>query len=234
MNDEAALWKARANQHWLREGDNNTKYFHSIANGRRRANEIGVVSDDGRVYQSEEDKKNYFSQYFKHLYTPETSAPLSFGDWSGLFTTRRVSDQMGRSLSEKFSADEIKTAVFQLGSDKAPGPDGFLLRFYQIFWEAIKGDLLNVFQELYEDRISTSPIDYSFICLIPKRKGAARANEFRPISLINGLQKIISKVLANRLAIGMGELVSPSQSAFLKGRNITDAFVGVRSNWMGV
>ncbi|XP_020102988.1 uncharacterized protein LOC109720350 [Ananas comosus] len=75
--------------------------------------------------------------------------------------------------------------------------------------------------------MSTTPFDYSFICLIPKKEGVERVNDFRSISLINGIQKIISKVLINRIAAAMNELISPSQSAFLKGRNITDAYVTI-------
>lgn len=60
LNDEASLWRTRANQQLLHEGDCNTKYFHSIANGRRRANGIGVVAESGHVYQSEDHKKEYF------------------------------------------------------------------------------------------------------------------------------------------------------------------------------
>lgn len=81
---------------------------------------------------------------------------------------------------------------------------------------------------MFEGKLSTDPIDYTYICLIPKKEGAKQASEFRPISLLNGIQKIISKVSANRLETVMSDLVSPSQSAFLKGRNITDAFVTAR------
>ncbi len=71
---------------------------------------------------------------------------------------------------------------------------------------------------------NTGHIDYTYVCLIPKKEGASRANDFRPISLLNGLQKIISKVLANRLSPVLHKLISHNQSAFLKGRSILDAF----------
>lgn len=139
LDDEASLWRTRAKQHWLRGGDNNTKFYHSIANGRRRANMIGVLNDNGRLYQSEDDKKDHFYQYFKERYSTEATAPHTFGDWSMLFSSNRVSESLRRRLSEKFSVEEIKEAVFQLGRDKALGPDGFPLSFYQTFWEMIKG-----------------------------------------------------------------------------------------------
>lgn len=60
-------------------------------------------------------------------------------------------------LTEKLCIDEIKEVVFQFSSDKALGLDEFSLRFYQIFWDTIKEDFLNLFQELYEGKVSTTP-----------------------------------------------------------------------------
>lgn len=68
-------------------------------------------------------------------------------------------------------------------------------------------------------------MDYSYICLIHRREGAKSASDFRPINLINEVQKIISKVLANRLEGVMKEIISPVQATFLKGRSILDSFV---------
>ena len=52
---------------------------------------------------------------------------------------------------------------------------------------------------------------------MPKISRARRVGEFRPISLINGTLKIISKVLAVRLKQKIGDLIESSQSAFLTG-----------------
>jgi hypothetical protein len=47
--------------------------------------------------------------------------------------------------------------------------------------------------------------------------------DFQPISLIGGMYKIISKVLANRFKSVLGKIVSHSQNAFIKGRQILDS-----------
>ena len=62
----------------------------------------------------------------------------------------------------------------------------------------------------------------SFIALIPKVTDAKFVNDFRPISLIGCVYKVISKVLANRLAPVISDLVSETQSAFVANRQILD------------
>ena len=61
----------------------------------------------------------------------------------------------------------------------------------------------------------------TFLALIPKKSRAVECKYFRPISLITGIYKIISKVLANRLKSVL-EKVSDSQNAFVGGRHTVD------------
>jgi mannosylglycoprotein endo-beta-mannosidase len=65
--------------------------------------------------------------------------------------------------------------------------------------------------------------------LIPKKEGAEEVSDFRPISLIHTIAKIIAKLLALRLAPFMNELVSNAQSAFIKKRSIHDNFLYVKN-----
>ena len=63
----------------------------------------------------------------------------------------------------------------------------------------------------------------SFICLIPKVRDPSKLEQYRPISLVGALYKIISKVLASRLKKVLPAIVDESQSAFLKNRGILDS-----------
>lgn len=156
--------ETRAKQHWLREGDGNTKFFHSTANGRRNANGIGTIEEYGVVFQTDGEKKNYFFRKFMQLFTSDEMAPSSFGDWSGLFNSNRVTTAHLALLTGPFSTNEIKKAVFQLRRDKVPGPDGFPLSFYQTFWDTLKEDITSIFQEMSEETLSTGPFDYALLC----------------------------------------------------------------------
>ncbi|GKB06175.1 RNA-directed DNA polymerase, eukaryota, reverse transcriptase zinc-binding domain protein [Tanacetum coccineum] len=62
----------------------------------------------------------------------------------------------------------------------------------------------------------------SFIALIPKTRDANMVKDFRPISLIGSMYKIIAKILANRLVLVLGDLVNEVQSAFIADRQILD------------
>lgn len=115
-------------------------------------------------------------------------------------------------------------------SDKAPGPDGFTGAFFKDCWEIIKGDIMNAvnhFSSLHTSNLHW--LNSANIALIPKKDEAECISDFRPISLIHAIAKIIAKVMASRLAPHMQNLVSNTQSAFIKKRSIHDNFTYVRS-----
>ncbi|GJS75041.1 RNA-directed DNA polymerase, eukaryota [Tanacetum coccineum] len=68
-------------------------------------------------------------------------------------------------------------------------------------------------------------VNASFIALIPKMQDAKVAKDYRPISLISSLYKIIAKILANRLVVVLGDLVSEVQSAFIANRQILEGLI---------
>ena len=66
-------------------------------------------------------------------------------------------------------------------------------------------------------------LNSTFLVLVPKKGGAEDLRDYRPISLVGGLYKILAKVLANRLKKVVSKVVSSSQNAFVEGRQILDA-----------
>ena len=59
--------------------------------------------------------------------------------------------------------------------------------------------------------------------LIPKKQNVEDFKDLRPISLVRGLYKILTKVLANMIKRVIGKIISQSQYAFVEGRQILDA-----------
>lgn len=61
-------------------------------------------------------------------------------------------------------------------------------------------------------------LDAFFLSLIPKKNNALNIKDFRPISLVGSVYKLLSKVLANRLRWVIDKLISESQNSFVGGR----------------
>ena len=67
-----------------------------------------------------------------------------------------------------------------------------------------------MFEEHYSQNVVFRNLNATFLVLIPKKEGASDVQDFKPISLVGSLYKIIAKVLANRLKRVMGKVVSNS------------------------
>jgi len=63
-------------------------------------------------------------------------------------------------------------------------------------------------------------INTTFIALIPKVENPQKLNDFRLISLVGTMYKILAKVLANRLRLVVGKVISETQTTFVKDRHI--------------
>lgn len=111
-------------------------------------------------------------------------------------------------LEARFSEEEIKEAIFSIDDDKSPSPNGFSSLFYQECWEIVKEDLMEVFNEFYERGTLNKSTNATFIVLVPKKEEVKEFSNFRPISLVSSLYKIIAKVLSMRLRSMMEGLVS--------------------------
>ena len=120
-------------------------------------------------------------------------------------------------LDRKFDLEEIREAVWECEGNKNPGPDGFNFTFIKRFWDLLKGDIWRVLNEFYDNGRLSKGVNSSFIALIPKVESPIGLNDFRPISLVGCIYKIIAKVLAARLRNVMHYLIEENQSAFVGG-----------------
>ncbi|GAU23363.1 hypothetical protein TSUD_334100 [Trifolium subterraneum] len=129
------------------------------------------------------------------------------------------------SLITPFSEAEVKSAVWDCDSFKSPGPDGINFGFFKDLWAEFKGDVMRFISEFHRNGKLTKGINSTFIALIWKVDSPQRLNDFRPISLVGSLYKILAKVLANRLRRVIGSVISESQTAFVKDRQILDGIL---------
>ncbi|KAL0011169.1 hypothetical protein SO802_006277 [Lithocarpus litseifolius] len=200
--------------------ETNTKFFHSKATQRRKKNHIsGIQNAHGQWVEELEEVVEVASDYFDNLFRPGVADQM---EECLNAVPNKVIDNMQEVLLGEFTAEEVKEALFQMGPTKAPGPDGMNALFYQKFWHIVGDDVVSAILDFLNNGNMLPEINHTNIVLIPKVKNPQKMSEFRPISLCNVIYKIISKVLVDRLKQVLPDIISPTQSAFVPGRLITD------------
>ncbi|XP_042045568.1 uncharacterized protein LOC121791808 [Salvia splendens] len=126
------------------------------------------------------------------------------------------------SLATSPNEEEIKRAVWSISADSTPGTDGFTASFYHSCWDIIGRDVGDAVIQFFNGAFLPRTITATMIVLLPKKDNPASWSDYRPISLCNVSNKIITNVLASRLAPVLPKVISPNQSGFIKGRLLND------------
>ena len=127
-----------------------------------------------------------------------------------------IGSEEAARLEESFSEEEIWTVISGLYSDKAHRPDGFPIAFWIFSWDFVKKEVLGFFKEFHEQCRFVKNLNVTFLVLIPKKQTVEDFKDLRPIRLVGGLYKIMTKVLANRIKRVLDKVISKSQNAFVK------------------
>ncbi|GJV99434.1 RNA-directed DNA polymerase, eukaryota [Tanacetum coccineum] len=185
--------------------------------------EMLEVSQKAKVQWAIEGDEN--SKYFHGILNKKKAnlairGILRDGEW--LSDPNQVKAEFLNHFSNRVSYDEIKKAVWECGLNKSPGPDGFSFDLFRKYWKLIDVDVVAAVQEFFVTSKFPRGCNSLFIALILKVQDAKVVKDFRPISLIGSMYKIIAKVLANRLSIVIPNLISEVQSAFVSNRQILD------------
>jgi hypothetical protein len=125
-------------------------------------------------------------------------------------------------LIQPFFLEEIEDVINDCDGNKSPGPDGFNFNFVKAFWSVMKVEMRILFHQFHGNATLPKSFSSYFVAIIPKVNSPLSLGEYRPISLLGCLYKIVAKVLAKRLSKVMNSLVASTQSAFLKERYLVD------------
>eukprot|EP00253_Pinus_taeda_P031529 PITA_31529 len=139
-----------------------------------------------------------------------------------------ISARRNQFLEAEVTNNEIKTTLFAMEPDKAPGPDGFTTRFLQNCRQIVEKDLCRMVRKSQACQKIGGSTNSAFLALIPKEKGANSFTRFRPISLCNIGYKLITKVIANRLKTILPNIIPENHGGFIQGRQIVDNFILVQ------
>ncbi|KAL0456101.1 UNVERIFIED_CONTAM: hypothetical protein Slati_0949300 [Sesamum latifolium] len=135
---------------------------------------------------------------------------------------RLVSEEQGTSLICEASLEEVRQVIFGMAMHSVAGPDGFNAVFYQRCWDIIKHDVLDTVQDFLRGTLLPVSFIATSIAQIPKVNNPTQWSEFCPISLFNNSNKILMKLLNERLKGFLPRMVSSNQSGFIPDHQMVD------------
>ena len=152
---------------------------------------VRIKGDNGEWLEDEESIIGRFGEFYRDLF--KSNSQRSWGivmDYVPQLVIEEVNKEVVKEINEK----EIKVAIYQLGTYKAPGPNGFNGFFYQQYWEIVRKDVIEVVKGFFRSERMLRELNAVEIVLIPKVKGSKMVGQFKSISLCNCAYKVISKL----------------------------------------
>ena len=230
------------------QGDTSSYYFHHMAKKPHPTSSIQVLHKPHRSHGDDPAPADLRSASGHNLGLHYCFQHYSGSAPSGLFRARSDIDleaqhTMLSSLTRKLSPDaaalaegpdgeslissqELELALQLSNRGSAPGIDGLPYEFYRAFSALLAPVLLRVFNVAYQDLEDAQPLQpllLGVICLVLKSDNPTEElSSYRPITLLNCDIKLLMLILSNRLQRPLDYLIDITQSAFLRGRDISD------------
>lgn len=164
---EETFWRQKYHETWLKEGERNTKFFHTSTKVRRNYNKIFSIHNMARELLTDQDSINSeVVNFFSSAFNGEARADQEVQSIMDILPSC-VKEQHNKMILRAVSMEEVKTATFDMGADKAPSSDGFPALFFQHFWDILANDLWEVVEESRIGGFIFKDFNNTFIALIP-------------------------------------------------------------------
>ncbi|KAI3808225.1 hypothetical protein L1987_24173 [Smallanthus sonchifolius] len=217
--DEESFLKQKAKIDWLCAGDANTTYFHNYVKHKNARSKIHSISDvRGNHFEGTDVETALVNHYATFLGKEDRVDELNM---ENLFVNV-IHPEAALQMIRQVTREEVKEAMFSIGENKAPGPDGYTSAFFKKSWDIVGEEVTTAILQFFDNGKLLQQVNHTIIALVPKVPTPNSVLDYRPISCCNVIFKCISKILTNRIKGSLTNLVDINQSAFVPGRKISD------------
>ncbi|XP_026432442.1 uncharacterized protein LOC113329832 [Papaver somniferum] len=177
--NKSELYHQKSRKHFIRDMDNNSKYFHTRTNRKRTRNNIDSIKDHNNVWlHSREKISSHLTSHFMEIST--TTSPILEDSYYHVLPSIITSED-NLLLTRIPSQEEIFSTPKSMQNWSAPGPEGFQVGFYKSQWEIVGSDVSQMVSRFFETKHNLKQINNTYISLIPKKKKYTSAADYRPI-----------------------------------------------------
>lgn len=205
---------------WYEEGEKSNKYFLGLLKSRMKQKLISTIKDEGVVHKTKDTIMKCIQEFYQNLYNEVRFV----GNRDNQFFNKcpKLSEDSSRDLDREITVEELRLTLNNM-KDSAPGPDGIPYSVYKRLWPILGQFIIDAWN--FSLTTGSLPPSYSesALTLLPKvGKNLEEIKNWRPITLTNCDQKIITKALANRMAKHLESVIHSSQTAYVPGRSVID------------
>lgn len=161
--------------------------------------------------------REHFIEHCKQENRPHITLPL--------IAFKKLSSQHALLLDEIPNDNEILGATKSCDPTKAPRYDGYNLRLLLKMWDIIGGGVLGFVKSFFQNDTFPTSINTTWVTKIPKKESVDSVEDFRPISMVSCVYKIVSKVLTRMLKYVMGLINFENHYGFIAGRGISNSLI---------
>lgn len=223
---EESYYRQKSRINWLSEGDLNTTFFHRLCQVRASYNAIRcLMSVAGIMVTDPVEMSALAVGHFKSVLGPQdyASPPIfSSSSWFVGLLGFECNLQQCQQMLLVPSGEDIKRIFFKLNPNKAPGPDGLTSDFFKAAWDTLGEEVVSSTTQIFSSAFLPAATNSTILSLVPKFPGATKITDFRPISCLNTVYKVISRLLVARLKPILQDVILPCQTAFVKDRLLVE------------
>ncbi|CAA7017493.1 unnamed protein product [Microthlaspi erraticum] len=223
---EESYFKQKSRINWLKEGDLNTTYFQRIAQTRVSYNSIRFfLLPSGDTIHDPLEMSEHAIRHFKSILGPSVLHPpliASPPSWFQTLLPFRCPPEQQRDMISLPRAEDIRRVMFKLNPNKSSGPDGLTSGFYKSAWGILGDEVIASVSNFFVSSFMPASTNSTILTLVLKFPGASKISDYRPISCLNTLYKVVSKLLVARLKPILPDLILPNQTAFVKDRLLVE------------
>ena len=129
--EKEEAWRLKSWAIWLECGDENTKFFHAYARGRRAENTIWCLRDGAGLEHFDFDGKARCGvNHFENLFRAPALASITEVIRVAQMFPRFAEEEENRRLMRPVDEEELKEVLGSFQKDKSPGPDGWTIEFF--------------------------------------------------------------------------------------------------------
>lgn len=217
---EESLLHQKSRVKWLSLGDrNNGFFFNQVRANWSHSKILAIENAQGNIVFGHSQVADVAVDFFKNSIGTH-STTLNY-DLSTL-NIPQISHIQASHLEDRITNETIYATLKSMKRNKSPGPDGFTVEFFLSSWDVVGKEFCEAVAHFFTSSNMHQGINSTGITLVPKVTNPTSMREFRPISLCSVAYKCIAKIIASRLKLVLPDLINISQSAFIKGRYISD------------